>query len=324
MQNGSNWVLDHIIELDIVRPGLAGQFLRASVERRQVVAAHLAFSPVLRPDVQARLIASATHDDILAAAMPTVPTGYRAILGRSGAQTRPSRFYRYLSALLLSRETRLIRATLYSLSELDLNRLRVLRTLPEQLRTPHLVILHRDLSHAKLTTALFRLMVAAGADEGSLIQSLRTARTSADLMRCWKRAIEQLSFPAPPLPASNQYRPILTGGELKAAALRYRNCLRRFLTTALDGRDSFALFSMGETEVVVHLRQRHGTWHLDGVHGPRNRPVSDSCAAIARAYLASNGITPFLPAERAADKWEPLREVLCRWEFERDEDIGWA
>jgi len=322
----TNWVLTRIVALDEVRPGLAGQYLRASSERRQVIAAYLASGEPFTdcPHYEADLLACGNHDDILSAVRGSAPTGYRAALARVGHRVQPRRFYIYLRALLASHQANDVLNVLSQQPSVDMARLRVMRILPRPIRTPRVVAIHRDIVAARQTAKLFRLMIENGVDETALAQAIRQAETPGDLMRCWRRWVERLNFPKPPIPAQSFYRPILTGSDLKAAALAFRNCMRRFLSDALDGRDAFAVFSAPEQEIVVHMRQRDGQWFLEGCHARGNRPVVASAARAATDFAHAHGITKFERKRSSVGRWEPLREMIARWEFDHEMETGWG
>ena len=322
----TNWALTRIVELDEVHPGLAGHFLRSSDERRQVIAAYLAVpktDPIL-PPIEAELLATANHDDILLAAYGSVPVGFRSALARAGRKTHPRRFYRYLHALLASHHARDVIAILAQQPTLDLDRLRVMRTLPSQIRTPRIVAIHRGIDHARQTESLFRLFIENGVDADCLVQAIRASETPGGLSRCWRRAMERLHFPSPPIPASAVYRPIENGGELKVTALGFRNCMRRYLTDVLEGDQAFGVLSTTTQEVIVHLRRRDNVWYFEDCHGRGNRPVAPAVQAKAADFLRSHGIVSYERERTAAGKWEPLREVIARWEFDHDVGIDWG
>lgn len=321
-----NWVLTQIVELDEVRPGLAGQYLRASDERRHVIAAYFAGGATssISRHREANLLASGNHDDILSAAYGSVPNGFRATLARAGHRAHPRRFYIYLRALLGSRHARDVLAVLAQQPTLDLVRLRVMRTLPVPIRTPRMVAIHRDITAARQTTNLFRLMVDNGVDAMALAQAIRQVQTPGELARCWRRWVEKLNFPEPPIPARSHYRPILTGGDLKATALVFRNCMRRFLSDALDGRDAFAVFSAPEQDIIVHLRRRDGLWSLEDCHARGNRPVLIGARKAATDFVRAHGIMEFERKRSSVGKWEPLREMIARWEFDHEMETGWG
>jgi hypothetical protein len=325
-KTSTNWVLSRIVALDEVRPGLAGQYLRASDERRHVIAAYFASGTAtsFSTRFEANLLASGNHDDILSAAYGSVPNGFRAALSRAGHRAQPGRFYIYLRALLASRQARDVLAVLAQQPTLDLTRLRVMRTLPISIRTPRMVAMHRDTTAARQTTNLFRLMVENGVDAMALAQAIRQVQTPGELARCWRRWVEKLNFPEPPIPARSDYRPILTGRDLKATALIFRNCMRRFLSDALDGRDAFAVFCAPEQEIVVHLRRRDGLWSLEGCHARGNRPVLIGARKAATDFARAHGIMEFERKRSSVGKWEPLREMIARWEFDHEMETGWG
>ncbi len=326
MKASTNWALTRIVELDEVHPGLAGHFLRSSDERRQVIAAYLAVpraDPIL-PPIEAELLATANHDDILLAAFGSVPVGFRSALARAGRKTHPRRFYRYLHALLASRHARDVIAILAQQPTLDLDRLRVMRALPSQIRTPRIVAFHRDIDHARQTVSLFRLFIENGVDADCLVQAICASEKPGALGRCWRRAMERLHFPSPPIPACAEYRPIENGGELKATALGFRNCMRRYLTDCLEGNRAFGVLSTPVEEVIVHLRRRDDVWHFEDCNTRGNRSVSPAVEATAADFMLGYGITQFVRKREAATKWEPLRELIARWDFTHDEDVGWG
>lgn len=322
----TNWALTRVVELDEVRPGLAGHFLRTSDERRQVIAAYLSVpkaDPML-PQIEAELLATGSHGDILLAAFGSVPQGFRSALSRAGRQAHPRRFYRYLHALMASRHARDVIAILAQQPTLDLMRLRVMRILPGEIRTPRIVAIHRDIDHARQTVSLFRLFTENGVDADCLAQAIRASETPGALGRCWRRAMEMLNFSAHPVPESAMYRPVRNGGELKATALGFRNCMRRYLTDALEGLHAFAVFSTPEQEVVIQLRRRDDVWYFEDCHGRANRPVVPAAEAAAADFLRNHGIVSYRRETKASGKWEPLRELIVRWDFTHDEDVGWG
>jgi hypothetical protein len=270
-----DWALERILELDQNSPGLAGVYLRASDERRHTIAAYLSvIGPTkFRADVEIGLLRSGTHKSILQAAFGAVPKGLRRSLARAGRETHDPRFYRYLHALLCGKDARRTREVLAFQPKLDLPLLRASRIIPEEIGTPALVTLHRSVEQARQTAHIFRLMCDNGVDRKALAQSLREATTKSELLRTWQRWVERLHFPPPPLPEDGSYTPIINAGELKRAALSYRNCMRGFLVDILEGRAAFATFSGSQQSVIVHLRRRADRWFFDGAHSRGNGRV---------------------------------------------------
>jgi hypothetical protein len=83
----TGWALDSVAELDRHAPGFAGSYLRASDERRQVIAAYLAVAPIPFDDghrarLSADFLGGADHRAILRAGFGSVPVGLRGALAR--------------------------------------------------------------------------------------------------------------------------------------------------------------------------------------------------------------------------------------------------
>lgn len=97
------WVLDTITAYDSVYPGFAGGYLRASNERRQVIAAFLAVTQVdLEEQCEAAVfLATADHQTILALAFGRRVPGLRRALAKSGAKPHEAEYYRALADALM-------------------------------------------------------------------------------------------------------------------------------------------------------------------------------------------------------------------------------
>lgn len=319
-----SWALARITELDVIAPGLAGSFLRASDERRQVLAAFLAVEGDRRPPDQevAQILKRSRHDALLHLAYGDIPIGFRSALGRAGRSIHPKRFYRYLFLVLSTRGEHRSHDVVQQLPTLEPSRLRVLRALPERLRAARLVALHRDVTHARETAELYRLLTDIGADGEALAKALREVDTARQLSECWRRWSWRVRFPEPPVPASPTYAPVTEAAELKRLALRFRNCGRRYLADVLEGRHAFAIFCSDAGEAVIHLRRREERWWLKDAIGRRNLPISSALRREVEAHLAHHGVERLPPHKPERGPWDVLREVSNRWEYE-DEEVGW-
>lgn len=187
----------------------------------------------------------------------------------------------------------------------------------ESMRTPRLVAIHKDIDAARRTATIYRLMVEAGADSDGLTQAVQEVRIPGALTRCWRRWIERVNFPNPPVKRTGKYRPITTGSDLRTVALRHRNCMRRYVCDVMEGSDAFAMFEHPEQELVLHLRLREGAWFLEGCHSKGNGPIVSAAKAAATEFLADYGIELFKRRRSPAGKWEPLRNLLARWNWTR-------
>ena len=96
------WALKLILDLDRHHPGFCGFVLRASGERRQVIAAYLAAKPPseCEPVEVGRFLMEADHRTILAAAYGEYVSGSRGALRRVGDIIAEERLYTLLHQLL--------------------------------------------------------------------------------------------------------------------------------------------------------------------------------------------------------------------------------
>lgn len=308
----SGWSLSYIVALDMQRPGVAGEFFRASAERRQVIAALLSTKPEPpRHDEAselAKLIGEADHGEILTAAFGNVPCGLRGALARSGPQPHPRSFYRVLFQLLSSPEAR-VRPVIKQLTTLDLMRLRIVQLLPADVCTANLVELMGSVRMASDVAKLIELLTKGGIDRRALTQALGRVCSDHQLAELWDRWTQKLNFPPHPVPASELYIPIQNGAELRRLALRYRNCARRYLSQVLDGEDAFAEFGVGPKRAVIHLSKADGVWVLQGLFGKDNGMVAPEVRSAAVAYLTDQGVRSSNAPRNRGGEWAVLRRL---------------
>lgn len=319
----NDWALEQILEMDRELPGMAGHFLRASSERRHVIAAYLAATKgEPRAKSTANFLKEARHTAILAAAYGQVPHGLRGALRRCGAEIQPLCFYGELSAIFIADHK--LGRLLMNLEEVSATRMAIAQRLPVQMRSAKMVMLMRDINEAAHVADLFSLFCGAGANADRLANAMLKARSRADITGIWRNSLEDLVFQAGPLGISDVYFPVSSARQLKRTALGYRNCARRYLTNCLEGTDSFAVFKASGQKLVVHLRQRSGHWVLDDIYAMANGRVHPEARSEAVAYLARHGIRQHIKKRRTAGKWEPLREVMGRWEFDHEIETAWG
>lgn len=309
----SGWSLDYIVALDAHRAGTAGDFLRASVERRQVIAALLSTKPLPNDPGKAASLAAITsnggHREMLRIAYGSAPTGIRGALARSGPQPHPRAFYRMLADLLRDSGNAPTARVIKQLDALDLLRLRIIQSLPADICTANLVRLIGNTQTASDVAKLIDLMTEGGIDRREISQALGRVTTDTQLSEFWDRWTQKLPLPEHPVPETANYQPIKCGAELRRMALRYRNCARRYLPQALEGRDAFAEYAEGGNRAVVHLEKREDGWALAGTFGQDNGRIEPALRIAAHSYLTANGVnTTTVPMERGGD-WAVLRRL---------------
>jgi hypothetical protein len=142
------------------------------------------------------------------------------------------------------------------------------------------------------------------------------------LRKTIKRWALKTILPPHPVPASDDYQPITSSASLRETGRRFRNCMAQYIAGSLDGFDAFALYQPDPTKrgMIVHLEQREGQWHIEGLFGPQNmRPDRELCEA-GSAYLESHGVS-----KRPRDKvqfgpWAALGRFTSPFMF-ADEDF---
>ncbi|MEG3153480.1 hypothetical protein [Sphingomonas sp. RB1R13] len=306
------WCLNFVVELDIHAPGTAGAFLRASNERRQVVAAYLSTrmgsTEPSESGELADLITRADHRALLRAAYGEPPAGLRTALARSGPRPHRKQFYWSLRRLLASPEDKQFAATIRQLDELDPSRLLIVETLPPAICTPNLVKLVRSPTVAADVAKLVELLIGNGINENALYHALHRVTTADQLSALWNRWSLKSVFPAHPIPSSKCYTPVTSGMELRGVSLRYRNCVKQYLAQALNSESAFAEFTAAGT-CVVHIKQHEGQWSVEGVHAKENGPVAPQLYSAALDYLAGHGIRPRPRHFEAIGPWNVLRRL---------------
>lgn len=319
----AGWALNRIVEMDEHHPGIAGHVLRASAERRQVVAAFLSVS---RPHVEfscdddrGSFLIHATHDAILRAAYGAVPSGLRRALGRAGPTPHPRRFYLYLYALLSSPGQQAFDKIVGRMTAIDLDRLRIARLLPTDLLRDNIISHINSASDARDLRAYVSLLAEHDVDRDALIDAIASAPSRDAITHVARRWTLKARLPDHPVPASSTYRPISTGEELRRTALRYRNCMRMYVVNVLERRSSFALFRHGDQEAVVHLIASEGGWELERLYGHRNGTFGSGFRQEAEAYLRQHHIR--LNARSGTKRpLDPLRRMMAHFDPYGDDD----
>lgn len=309
----AGWSLDYIFALDLNRPGTAGEFLRASPERRQVIAALLSMTPLPSEPGQAKELAKFTsgggHREILTAAFGSVPSGLRGALARSGPQPQPRSFYRTLHHLLSEPSKANVGRAIQQLDSLDLMRLRIAQTLPADICTANLIKLVGSMRTASDVAKLIDLMAKGGIDRVALAQALGRVATDTQLSEFWDRWTQKLTFPQHPVPRTANYTPVTEGAALRQLALRYRNCARRYLAQVLDGNDAFAEFAVGGNRAVIHLHKHGEVWRLEGMFAKDNGRIEPTLRAAAVSFLTDQGVQTAQIVPEKGGEWAVLRRL---------------
>jgi hypothetical protein len=319
------WALDTVVELDRHAAGFAGSYLRASHERRQVIAAYLASASNLFDDIDvarniAEYLCQADHRAILRAAYGSVPTGFRGTLKRSGSQPHSKQYYRKLHALLAAPPNSDLVRTLNQLPVLDMDRLRIVLRLPHEVCCVNVVNAINSPQKARDIAMLIKLLIDHGVEPQPLFDAVRKVETSKQLSSVWKRWVLMMMFSEHPIPASDCYTPITKASDLRRLALQYHNCAERYVSQCLDGIDAFAEYTNIGQSLVVHLRRKDGRWFVEGMFAKYNRSPEASLKVSALAYMERHGVMRKPPRERHVGQWDVLNRLSGFSHFDFDDD----
>lgn len=293
----SGWALNTVCAIDEQHPaaGLAGRFLRAGSERRQVVAAYCAVTltkgaePVA-PQV-AKMLAASRSRTILEAAFGEVPIGLHGALFRTGQDIQERGYYRTLHRVLSDPHQTGAARVVRQVRNLSEARLHAILRLPEELRRPGIADQVADLATARdLAIAYDLIQKHGGAAPEALISALKAASRDGSISVWAGNWLDRLPFPPNPIPSSAKYRPVVSGRDLRRIALRYRNCARTLLISLVEGHSALGELDCDQGSVLVHLRHQEAGWVLDSINRPRNVTIDPSIKKEALAFLAGNGI----------------------------------
>jgi len=302
----SGWLLDRAVLLDEAKPGFAGFMLRASAERRQVVAAYFA---TVEPaddlaEETAHFLMDCRHHSILHLAFEHVPVGFRAALARCGAKVHERDFYIRLWAIMTRGPQHIVTAIRH-VAKLNPERLAIITSLPADLCDHRISAKIKDKAQADDIVLAVDLLERRGLDRAAIIEALCQSTKIADTIKRWSLRIP---FPRGPISASQHYRPVNNGVELAATAKRYRNCSRRYFTSLLEGDHAFGEFQQDDQKALISFDRSQGYWLVDGVYGYRNGDVPAGVSEAAYAFAARHGVL----TRRATDRGDKPMEALRR------------
>ncbi len=311
-----------LVSLDQHHRGFAGDAMRASAERIQVLAAYLAMKPPASGEMAGvgDFLSRADHVAILSAAHDgDVPTGLRRALRRVGPSAQDERCYSLLSQLLAQPPHPSLVECIYRLSSIKRSKLLIARLLPEVLCRPNVVEAITDVPAAADVTNAFEQLVSRGIDSDALALSICKVRSERELMNLWPRWLMKADCPDHPISGSDAYVPISSGEELNRLSLQYRNCAsKRYMLPVMSGEDAMAVFSHEGKSAMVHLRYSEGRWRCEGAYGPRNVPPPSSLREALYEHLEAHGVVVMSSTRRKPSEWDSLRRLVRSNPFDFD------
>lgn len=299
------WLLTRIVALDVFRPGTAGCILRASVERRHVIAAFLSATDAIHDSEEvAHFLVERGHDAILQRAYKYVPVGLRASLGRCGPKVHEPKFYSRLLAMLCDGPAHAI-SVIRQVDQLTPDLLDIIASLPADLCDVRIV---QKLTREQASDVMLAvdLLDRRGVDRCAVIEALRRSNKVAETIKRWSF---RMSFPRGPIAQCTVYQPITNGLELLAASKAYRNCSRRYFTTLLEGGHAFGEFQHDGRRCLISFDKSQGYWLAEGVYVYRNNEVSTNLSEAAYAFAARNGVLTRRMVDRGDRAMDALRRL---------------
>ena len=213
-------------------------------------------------------------------------------------------------------------AAIQQSTTLDLDRLRIIRKLPQEACTAAIAACVGSLRAAGDVATIVALLLEHGIDRSALTRAFNEVKDAPGLTRMMKRWTLKLALPPHPVPSSDAYQPITTAAELASVARRYRNCMVHHLPGVLDGADAFAEFRRNQSVrgMIVHLRRRDDVWVVEGTYGVSNtRPnPNEDCAALS--YLERQGVLPPARSRTESGQWAALTRLTSQWMFEEQNE----
>ena len=318
------WMLDLSVALDAHQPGFAGSYLRASNERRQVIAAYCAQQVHEGTPLRevGEFLSGARHKTILQRAFGDVPPGLRGSLAKAGAQPHDRRFYWSLYRFLSAPRHPRLATTVRQMPLLDFPRLRILNILPEEVCAPNVVEAIGEVSTAKDVARLIDLLIENGVDRRALNKAITSVSDAKQLTKLWDRWAGRCRLPESPVKPSAGYRPVETADDLRRLARRYRNCAARYLPEALEGSSAFGeiLPGAGQPGMVVHLRNRPQGWEIDGLFLKHNGRPNSVQREHAEDFLHAAGVKRREKVGGPEGEWSSLRRLTSTpfWGFDED------
>lgn len=332
----ASWALNIVCSLDAPAPGFAGAYLRASARRRQIV--HAAFAAMLSPAASNDGSGSASADEIVntgtiwsllrkrerqvvEAAFGCCPSGFLGALGKLGSGAHSPEFYGDLFGVFNDPEHAASASALLHLDRIHAGRLGAVKLLPAKWRLPGVVAKVDTVPAARKFLRSIELIRqwCPSANEATLdagINRLNSDGSIASFVACWVR---KTVFPQGPIASTAEIGQIRNAGELDAAALRMRNCLRDQIADILGETSAFYVIAGLARPVVAHLQREdlRAPWGLEDVYIAGNREVPAELRREAEKVLKRNGFDPDVQRERSHSDIETIRSYIWQADLER-------
>jgi hypothetical protein len=274
-------------------------YLLTDVSRRQVwnaymtspsVATHLPqLTDEEAQELRVKLLICRSYD-LIVDGYGSSERGLIGLYGKLGAEAQSAEFYPLFHQTLTENEP--VRRSLCHVPAIDPKVLSLVFTLPTPLQSYPFA---RDLVSCEIVGQFLELHAyLQGQDfsnkDASMERLYRLVRIGRGFRSALKAIRLALPFPAQAVPNEGQLRFISNGEDLSKAAERYRNCLRRELSAALNGECQFYEWACSTPAVICLNRYRGDNWYISAMNLADNADPSAELEAEIRCHFARHGI----------------------------------
>lgn len=340
------WAMDAILRLDESQTGFLRFLHCASGLRRQGVFLALTrldvgdvckFAWSLtrsggRPELKAlspyAVVASALMKmrvrEILSFVFGAVPHGLLSALSRCGYDPLEEDSYSLLYAICDDPKNEARRLLLRHVQSIDDKTLHVVWRLPKALLSKEVLGQITRPEQIEQYSSALRLIqgLHPSITEKDLATSLSQMSGMNGLARWMTRWVERADHLPTSLPYSggDVLRPLISAADMKDAARRYRNCLRRRIGDVALGR---AIYYEHIDGAVAELRGLSGgQWLLEGIYGPQNRCPAGKVIYSIRTTLEAAGV--LVPVAHVQGReHNALAEILGLYELSGRSSLTW-
>jgi hypothetical protein len=344
----SGWALRVILRLDEDHPGFLRFLHTASPLRRQVIFFVLSRLGCYRPDLFAGWIESAREAadgrssdplsviaaglasmrlrDIVRAVLGVIPPGLIGVLARCGHEPMDRLTYTLLHAML-DDPRNAARATLLRHARIiDDGVVHVVWRLPPALLRPDVLDQIRRPEQIDHYVSAIKLIKRLHPDVGDemLANSLARVHGDSNLGGWLKRWMERAQClpPALPWPGDDVLKPIVSGSEMKSAALRYRNCMGGQVSAVALGRVVYFEHVGDPGAIAEVVALSGGRWLLHGIYAADNERASALVVRSIRARLEGAGVL-VAAADVQSSEVAKLAEMLGVYNYAGGPSMNW-
>lgn len=267
-------------------PAPHGAFLVASAERRHLICLALIGREPTAAALEPAL--TAPTKEAIRALLADAPEGLERALRRMGEEAWPEAAYRQLLVVLADP----FRARIVNHAQaLDPESVVGTANLPSVVARACGGRLKVGEAQARLLCEAFEAVVRRVGPERAEAVAARWGRAGS-VKQLFEWAAEDIlsDVPTPPFPTAEGLKLLATKGEIREAAIRYRNCLRSYLAEAVSGESVFFEWLGPPAAIVQVSRDPVFGWRLSEVRGHNNETVAAEYRPAILSALRSMGV----------------------------------